>query len=401
MLVRRKNHRKWAARKATFKEKVIGMRDEGEEIVENLVKKGVMSLELVYENRLFPVFDFEPTAYANICKPWEDCLVVKLIGKQIGYGALCEKLRSLWQQMGGYEVRDIHHGYFLVKFDLETDKERVIKGAPWLVYDHYLLVKPWTPDFVAADSKINTTMVWIRIPGLGFQYYKKSILLTLATAIGTPIKIDLHTDEMQRGRYARICVEIDLTQPVVGRLCLRKTWYNIEYEGLHLLCKTCGCYGHLTRNCTTLPVSGATTVGAKGPAAVTAHPGTVEGEIDHDITAIDGSGGNQGAIDGSGGNQGVINSVRIDCPHTSHGEWLVVDRRKHTSNAKKTMNVPLNKPHQQGIPHAANKSIRCRDTPNLLILAPPAATSDWDYHSKYPLSHNIFHLFILAPPLSF
>ncbi|KAL6534823.1 hypothetical protein OROGR_013498 [Orobanche gracilis] len=103
--------------------------------------------------------------------------------------------------------------------------------------------------------------------------------------------------------------------------------------------------------------------GCEGPDAVTAHPGTVEGKTDHDITAIDGSGGNQGAIDGSGGNQGVINSVRIDCPDTSHGEWLVVDKKKRTSNAKKTINVPLNKPHQQGIPHAANNGKKHGGTP--------------------------------------
>lgn len=29
-------------------------------------------------------------------------------------------------------------------------------------------------------------------------------------------------------------------------------WYNVEYEGHHLLLSTCGCYGHIGRNCTTL-----------------------------------------------------------------------------------------------------------------------------------------------------
>src|ERR1044072_8970720 len=97
---------------------------------------------------------------------------------------------------------------------------------------------------------MNTTWVWIRIPGLGFQFYDESILCTLATSIGTPIRVDMNTIDMQRGKYARVCVEIDLNKPVLGMVGLRGTWYRVEYEGLHLLCSNCGCYGHLGRNCT-------------------------------------------------------------------------------------------------------------------------------------------------------
>jgi hypothetical protein len=146
-----------------------------------------------------------------------------------------------------------------VKFDVAEDRERATVGAPWLIFDHYLSVKPWTPDFVAAHAKIDTTMVWIRISGLGMQFFDESIILTLASGIGRPIRVDMNTVDMYRGRFARVCVEIDLDKPVVGKLCLRDAWYNVEYEGLHLLCSSCGCYGHIARNCLvsiTTPVTG-------------------------------------------------------------------------------------------------------------------------------------------------
>lgn len=44
-------------------------------------------------------------------------------------------------------------------------------------------------------------------------------------------------------------MEIDLTKLVVGRVWLRNFWYKVEYEGLHRICSSCGCYGHLTREC--------------------------------------------------------------------------------------------------------------------------------------------------------
>lgn len=113
------------------KEKVLGSTkasDHGAFV--NLVESGVMQKVFAEEDESFPMFSIDPITKAAICKPWEDCLVVKLLGKSIGYGALCENLKVMWKMSRGYEVRDVHHGYFLIKFDKIENKERAISGAP-------------------------------------------------------------------------------------------------------------------------------------------------------------------------------------------------------------------------------------------------------------------------------
>lgn len=56
---------------------------------------------------------------------------------------------------------------------------------------------------------------------------------------------------LQEGsKFARVCVEINLDQPVVGHVWFRDHWFHVEYEGLHLLCKKCGIFGHTARSCT-------------------------------------------------------------------------------------------------------------------------------------------------------
>lgn len=52
-----------------------------------------------------------------------------------------------------------------------------------------------------------------------------------------------------KGRFARVCVEIDLTKPLVAKFWLDKRWYSVEYEGLHLICYKCGRYGHGLKSC--------------------------------------------------------------------------------------------------------------------------------------------------------
>lgn len=98
-------------------------------------------------------------------------------------------------------------------------------------------------------STIDKTVVWVRIPSLNLIWYDESFPWTLASAIGKPVKVNLHTLRVARGKFARVCVEVDLNQPVVGRVGVQGKWHNVEYEGLHLICAQCGCYGHLLKDC--------------------------------------------------------------------------------------------------------------------------------------------------------
>lgn len=52
-----------------------------------------------------------------------------------------ERLQHLWKQpKGGFDILDVDDGYFMVKFDLHYDKDKVTGGGPWMLFDHYLCV---------------------------------------------------------------------------------------------------------------------------------------------------------------------------------------------------------------------------------------------------------------------
>lgn len=159
---------------------------------------------------------------------------------------------------------DVDNGFLMVKFDLVEDKEKVTLGGPWMIFDQYLAITNWSPDFVSPVAKVDCTLVWIRFPGLNLVFYDESFLLAMASAVGRPVKVDRNTLKVERGRFARICVEVDLTQLVVGKVWLKGHWYKVEYEGLHLICASCGCYGHLARSCTSGSTSDEEVDGSKG-----------------------------------------------------------------------------------------------------------------------------------------
>nr|KYP51188.1 Transposon TX1 uncharacterized [Cajanus cajan] len=227
-----------------------------------------------------------------------------------------DRLRASWKLEGDFDIIDVSNGFFLVNFDLNADKEKIMHGGPWMIFDHYLTVRQWDPEFSALESKVDKTLVWVRFPGLGMVYYNESVLLTIAAANGRPIKVDLNTLNMNRGRFARVCVEIDLNSPVVGKFCLNDRWHKVEYEGLHLLCTGCGCYGHLIRECPK-------TVFESTKKHEDGFENTQKEEEIHKAS-------NQietQPISKTEGNSKAQSSIPIDV----HGEWMIVTRKKRNT----------------------------------------------------------------------
>lgn len=87
-----------------------------------------------------------------------------------------------------------------------------------MIFDHYLTVQTWSPDFVSPIAKVERTLVWISFPGLNLFFYYETIFMTLVTAVGKPIRVDSNTLGVKRGHFARVCVEVDLNKPMIGKV---------------------------------------------------------------------------------------------------------------------------------------------------------------------------------------
>lgn len=141
----------------------------------------------------------------------------------------------------------------MVKLASENDYMSALTGGPWTIFGHYLIIKPWTPSFNPMTDTISTSPVWVRIANLPMVLYEEGVILRLAAGIGRPIKVDQTTMHVDKGRFARICVEMDLTKPLKGSVTVNNSRYLVEYEGLGTICFHCGRYGHFQHQCVLNP----------------------------------------------------------------------------------------------------------------------------------------------------
>lgn len=93
---------------------------------------------------------------------------------------------------------------------------------------------------------IDRAMVWVHILNLPIEYYACSFLEQIDNNIDQLVHIDDAMIGASRGKYAHLCVEIDMNAPLLSKFHLRRKILRIEYEGIHKICIKCRCYGHRT-----------------------------------------------------------------------------------------------------------------------------------------------------------
>ena len=122
--------------------------------------------------------------------------------------------------------------------------EYVLTKSPWTVMGHYLIVQKWTLSFDVATNKIEKIVAWIRLVEMNIHFYHKNIIRRLGEIIISVVKIDHKTAEAQRGKFARIAVEIDLNKPLISQFNFDGRIQRVEYEYLPTICFGCGRIGH-------------------------------------------------------------------------------------------------------------------------------------------------------------
>ncbi|KAE8695369.1 hypothetical protein F3Y22_tig00110718pilonHSYRG00104 [Hibiscus syriacus] len=115
---------------------------------------------IVDNNGSYPVIQFADQVHNRIEYSMRRSVIVRLLGRAIGYKTLVNRIGLLWQLQGQYQVIDLENDYFLVKFEKKHPSQ---------------------------------VIVWVRT-GLPYRYYSKTIFHRIAMVIGHVVKIDYSTN---------------------------------------------------------------------------------------------------------------------------------------------------------------------------------------------------------------
>ncbi|KAL7178613.1 hypothetical protein ACSBR1_042044 [Camellia fascicularis] len=80
-----------------------------------------------------PTIDLPKKLLKEIRQPWANALLIRLLGKSIGYGMLCSRVKTLWGLQDDFNAIDLGNNYFLFKFSSQEDCAMVYSGGPWVI----------------------------------------------------------------------------------------------------------------------------------------------------------------------------------------------------------------------------------------------------------------------------
>ncbi|KAK9983119.1 hypothetical protein SO802_032644 [Lithocarpus litseifolius] len=172
--------------------------DDDDTEVNGLHREGMVAVKLTKETK------------NRIRKPWSKSVIVKLVGKTVGFSYMQNKLVQLWRPTGCMDCVDLTHS--------EEDMDSVLEKGPWL---HELPI----------------------------ELYETKVLKQIGESLGRVLRIDAHTAMEAQGKYARLCIQIDINKSLVNTIPIGRFEQPVSYEGIHKLCFSCGRVGHKVEAC--------------------------------------------------------------------------------------------------------------------------------------------------------
>ena len=253
---------------------------------------------------------------------------------------------------------DLTYGFFLVRLYSKEDLENVIKKGPWFIGDHFLSLRPWEPFFKPSSANVSLVAVWIRLNELPIELYEPEVLKEIGGNIGKVLRIDSHTTMEARGKYARLCIQVDVNKPLINTVIIGRFEQGVTYEGLQRLCFSCGRVGHKVDSCPYTIRKGKSSLAATEEDQEAQPPNP---RAEHDGCRTSAS-------------VGMQNACEEGDPEGQYGHWMVVQRKRNS---------------YKGATHGKNvegTSVHTRNSPPLPNLKITDRTNTFSYGPTHKLS---------------
>ena len=179
-----------------------------------------------------------------------------LIGKFIGIWPTERALRTwistVWRPKGTISLHLGAKGFFTTVFNCLEDRTRILEGGPYFFNSAGLFLKGWVERFNPDKEDLSCAPVWIRLYSFPWEYWEEKSLQEIGNAIGEFVKVAEETKLCKHTSYARICVYMDLKQPLPDTVSFfheDSEWVQvIDYEQVPFRCRKCHDIGHLYRD---------------------------------------------------------------------------------------------------------------------------------------------------------
>lgn len=182
------------------------------------------------------------------------CLVGKLwMDKKTNKEAFRSVLARIWRAEGRVSFKELQDNLWIFEFsDVET-KLRVLEERPWSFDRQILVLHDFDGFTLPFQMEFTHSSWWIQVHDMPLLCMTKAVGSKIGESMGSLEEVDVASNGVGWGRYLRIRVILDLTNPLErGRVLQfggKSMWVSFRYEQLPLFCFHCGRIIHGGKGC--------------------------------------------------------------------------------------------------------------------------------------------------------
>ncbi|CAM8982810.1 unnamed protein product [Rhodiola kirilowii] len=159
-----------------------------------------------------------------------------------------------WRITGRATISEIYDGrHLMIILDSEDDAKIALTSPIRKVGHSMFRLFRYTPDY-SPRRESTTTTKWVRLSGLHPAFFTRNYVAGIVNVFGEFLDLDVRTKACSSLKYARACVEVDVSKAILEEVILtlsdgRKFSQKIEVEGNLSYCSYCKIHGHMLTEC--------------------------------------------------------------------------------------------------------------------------------------------------------
>lgn len=181
---------------------------------------------------------------------WATGLIMLAVGKELSMNSVKKFMIRNWNFVALPNIYYHNDGYFIIRFKTEADRDEVLANGPYSIFSAPIIINKWSVGFSMKEDLLRTLPLWVTFPGLPVHLWGQKSLSRIASTIGIPVTTDECTAEKLRISYARVLIEVHITQEKRKSVTIEDIdgtviYQPVEYEWLPKFCEKCQKIGHL------------------------------------------------------------------------------------------------------------------------------------------------------------
>ena len=122
----------------------------------------------------------------------KNCLVMKVLSRKgVMLGALRKNFRMLWKLNKSMRILVVEDEMFLVEFDDDQDKRRVLEMSLWHYEKQLVLLQEFDGERDPKDIVLRWSPFWVQIYNLPLKHRTREMGMAIGASLGEVLEVDV------------------------------------------------------------------------------------------------------------------------------------------------------------------------------------------------------------------